>query len=36
MLKMKKKCEIQALAAFDVQFLTNVYLPGKLADSDWI
>ena len=30
------KAEIQALSTFDFQYLTNVYLPRKLRDGDWI
>lgn len=36
MLKLKKKAEIQALSSHDLQFLTRVYLPQKLAEGDWI
>ena len=36
MLKMKVKAEIQALSAFGVQYLTEVYLPQKIKDGDWI
>ena len=36
MVKTKEKAEIQALSTFDFQYLTNVYLPRKLRDGDWI
>lgn len=36
MLKTKTKAEIQALAAFGFQFISEVYLPQKLANSDWL
>lgn len=35
MLKMKKKAEIQALSNFGFQYLTEEYLPRKLAEQDW-
>lgn len=36
MVKSKVKAEIQALSSFGFQYLTQVYLPNKLADGDWI
>ncbi len=36
MLKLGVKAEIQALSSFDFQYLTNVFLPQKLAQGDWI
>jgi len=36
MLKTKQKAEIQALATFGFQFLTESYLPQKIAQGDWI
>ena len=36
MLKTKVKAEIQSLSAFGFQFLTQEYLPRKLAAGDWI
>jgi len=36
MLSMKVKAEIQSLSSFDFQYLTKVYLPGKLKAGDWI
>lgn len=36
MCKMKVKAEIQSLSSFDFQYLTQVYLPEKLKEGDWI
>ena len=36
MLKTKEKAEIQALSSFGFQYLTEVYLPLKLQEKDWI
>jgi meiotic recombination protein SPO11 len=36
MIEQKEKAEIQALAAFGFQFLTNEYLPRKLREKDYI
>jgi len=36
MLKMGVKAEIQALSSFGFQFITEQYLPRKLAEGDWI
>ena len=36
MVKRKEKAEIQALSNFGFQYLTQVYLPRKLAEGDWI
>ena len=36
MLKSKEKAEIQALSSFGFQYLTEVYLPLKLQEKDWI
>ncbi|TQE13206.1 hypothetical protein C1H46_001290 [Malus baccata] len=36
MVKTKQKAEIQALSAFGFQYLTQVYLPLKLQEQDWI
>ena len=36
MVKSDTKAEIQALSAFGIQFLTEEYLPRKLAEGDWI
>ena len=32
----KQKAEIQALSSFGFQYLTNVYLPRKLQEGDWV
>jgi meiotic recombination protein SPO11 len=32
----KKKAEIQALSSFGFQYVTEVYLPKKLREGDWI
>jgi len=34
--KTKKKAEIQALSSFGFQYVTEVYLPQKLREGDWI
>jgi meiotic recombination protein SPO11 len=36
MVETKEKAEIQALSSFDFQYLTQVFLPQKLAAGDWI
>lgn len=36
MVKNKEKAEIQALSNFGFQYLTEEYLPRKLAQGDWI
>eukprot|EP00003_Mantamonas_plastica_P023537 TRINITY_DN4252_c0_g2_i1.p1 TRINITY_DN4252_c0_g2~~TRINITY_DN4252_c0_g2_i1.p1 ORF type:complete len:520 (+),score=180.71 TRINITY_DN4252_c0_g2_i1:796-2355(+) len=36
MVKHKVKAEIQSLSAFGFQYLTEVYLPLKLQNGDWI
>lgn len=36
MVKTKKKAEIQALSSFGFQYVTEVYLPQKLREGDWI
>ncbi|KAJ8612379.1 hypothetical protein CTAYLR_007948 [Chrysophaeum taylorii] len=36
MQRTKQKAEIQALSAFGFQFVTQVYLPTKLKQGDWI
>lgn len=36
MVKTKKKAEIQALSSFGFQYITEVYLPQKLREGDWI
>jgi hypothetical protein len=36
MVKTKEKAEIQSLSSFDFQYLTQVYLPKKLAQGDWV
>ena len=36
MVKTKKKAEIQALSSFGFQYITEVYLPQKLKEGDWI
>jgi meiotic recombination protein SPO11 len=36
MVKTKEKAEIQSLSSFDFQYLTQVYLPKKIAQGDWI
>jgi meiotic recombination protein SPO11 len=36
MVKTKKKAEIQALSSFGFQYITEVYLPRKLKEGDWI
>ena len=34
--KSKVKAEIQALSSFGFQYLSQVYLPKKLKEGDWI
>ncbi|KAI8471284.1 MAG: Spo11/DNA topoisomerase VI subunit A [Monoraphidium minutum] len=36
MLRSKEKAEIQALSSFGFQYLSQVYLPLKLQEGDWI
>eukprot|EP00878_Enallax_costatus_P035610 GHUV01039789.1.p1 GENE.GHUV01039789.1~~GHUV01039789.1.p1 ORF type:complete len:108 (+),score=28.35 GHUV01039789.1:342-665(+) len=36
MLKKREKAEIQALSSFGFQYLSQVYLPLKLQEGDWI
>ena len=36
MLQTKEKAEIQALSSFGFQYLSQVYLPLKLQEGDWI
>ncbi|KAI3929010.1 hypothetical protein MKX01_029539 [Papaver californicum] len=36
MVKTKQKAEIQALSTFGFQYLTEVYLPLKLQQQDWL
>jgi meiotic recombination protein SPO11 len=36
MLKTKVKAEIQALSSFGFRYLSEVYLPLKLQEEDWI
>lgn len=36
MVKTKKKAEIQALSSFGFQYVTEQYLPRKIAEGDWI
>ena len=36
MVKSKIKAEIQALSSFGFQYLSQVYLPRKLREGDWI
>jgi meiotic recombination protein SPO11 len=36
MLATKVKAEIQALSSFGFQYLSQVYLPLKLQEGDWI
>lgn len=36
MVKTKKKAEIQALSSFGFQYVTEEYLPRKIAEGDWI
>lgn len=36
MVKKKEKAEIQALSSFGFQYLTEEYLPRKLAQGDWL
>lgn len=34
--QIKRKGEIQALSSFGFQYVTEVYLPRKLKEGDWI
>jgi len=36
MVKTKTKAEIQALSSFGFQYITEVYLPRKLREGDWL
>ena len=36
MQKTKQKAEIQSLSSFGFQYLTEVFLPLKLQEGDWI
>lgn len=36
MVQTKVKAEIQALSSFGFQYLSQVYLPLKLQEGDWI
>lgn len=36
MVSSKVKAEIQALSSFGFQYLSQVYLPLKLQEGDWI
>jgi meiotic recombination protein SPO11 len=36
MVKTKEKAEIQALSNFGFQYLSQVYLPLKLREGDWV
>ena len=36
MVKSKIKAEIQALSSFGFQYLSQVFLPQKLKEADWI
>ena len=36
MTRTKVKAEIQALSSFGFQYLSQVYLPLKLQEGDWI
>jgi meiotic recombination protein SPO11 len=36
MIASKVKAEIQALSSFGFQYLSQVYLPLKLQEGDWI
>lgn len=36
MLRTREKAEIQALSSFGFQYLSQVYLPLKLQDGDWV
>lgn len=36
MLKRKEKAEIQALSSYGFQYLTEVFLPRKLEEGDWV
>ena len=36
MVRSHEKAEIQALSSFGFQYLTQVYLPLKLQEGDWI
>ena len=36
MLETKTKAEIQALSSYGFQYLSQIYLPLKLQEGDWI
>jgi meiotic recombination protein SPO11 len=36
MLETKTKAEIQSLSSYGFQYLSEVYLPLKLLEGDWI
>lgn len=36
MMRTRTKAEIQALSSFGFQYLSQVYLPLKLQEGDWI
>jgi DNA topoisomerase VI subunit A len=36
MLETKQKAEIQSLSNFGFQYLTQDYLPKKIASGDWV
>jgi DNA topoisomerase VI subunit A len=36
MIKNKEKAELQALAKHGITFMTDVYIPQKLEEKDWI
>lgn len=36
MVESKVKAEIQALSSFGFQYLSQIYLPLKLQEGDWI
>jgi meiotic recombination protein SPO11 len=36
MLTSKVKAEIQSLSSYGFQFVSNVYLPRKLREGDWL
>lgn len=36
MVSSRVKAEIQALSSFGFQYLTQVYLPLKLQEGDWV
>jgi len=36
MISTKEKAELQALARHGITFMTDVYIPKKLKEKDWI